>query len=112
MDFHLIYAAVFTLLSNLLLIPRRHKPRSTDTFSAFTSINLKPHLTLLPVFRKPKNVVSVSDKSGLVYKIPCRDCDAVYIGETGRSLKTSKPEHMEAVKEMDLKKSPHYANMS
>jgi len=53
--------------------------------------------------------VSDSDKSGLVYEIPCHDCDAVNIGETGRSLKTGKREHMEAVKEMDLK-SPHYAN--
>jgi len=48
---------------------------------------LKPLLTLSSVFRKPKDVVSDSDKSGFVYEIRCRDCDAVYIGETGRSLK-------------------------
>ena len=46
-----------------------------------------------------------SEKSGLVYEIPCRDCDAVYIGETGRSLKTRKREHFDAVKRMDVKKS-------
>ena len=45
------------------------------------------------------------EKSGLAYKIPCRDCDAVYIGETGRSLKTRKREHFNAVKRMDVKKS-------
>ena len=36
--------------------------------------------------------------------IPCRDCDAVYIGETGRSLKTRKREHFDAVKRMNVKK--------
>ena len=44
------------------------------------------------------------EKSGLVYQISCRDCDAVYIGETGRSLETRKCEHIDAVKNFDLKK--------
>ena len=44
-------------------------------------------------------------KSALVYEIPCRDCDTVYIGETGRSLKTRKREHFDAVKRMDVEKS-------
>ena len=60
---------------------------------------------LSSVFRKPKDRIVESEKSGLVYKIPCRDCDAAYIGETGRSLKTRKREHFEAVKRMDVKKS-------
>ena len=46
-----------------------------------------------------------SEKSGLVYEIRCRDCDAVYIGETGRSLKIRKRKHFDAVKRMDVKKS-------
>ena len=32
-------------------------------------------------------------------------CDAVYVGETGRSLNTRKKEHVKAVKEMNLQKS-------
>ena len=44
-------------------------------------------------------------KSGLVYQIFCRDCDAVYIGEIGRSLETRKREHIDAVKNFALKKS-------
>ena len=46
-----------------------------------------------------------SEKSGLVYEIPFRDCDAVYSGETGRSLNTRKREQFNAVKRMDVKKS-------
>ena len=46
-----------------------------------------------------------SEKRGLVYETPRRDCDAAYIGEiAGRSLKTRKREHFDAVKRMDVKK--------
>ena len=103
--------------------PRSQPP---DSYSAFISIPyvqgvsepikrvlaqvgigvaLKPHCMLSSVFRKPKDRIVESEKSGLVYEIPCRDCDAVYIGETGRSLKTRKREHFDAVKRMDVKKS-------
>ena len=46
-----------------------------------------------------------SEKSGLVYQIPSRDCDVEYIRETGRSLKTRKHEHFDPVKRMVVKKS-------
>ena len=46
-----------------------------------------------------------SEKSRLGFEIPCRDCDAVCIGETGRSLKTRKRKHFDAVKRMEVKKS-------
>ena len=103
--------------------PRSQPP---DTYSAFISIPyvlgvsepikrvlaqvvvgvaLKPHCMLSSVFRKPKDRNVESEKSGLVYKIPCRDCDAVYIGETGRSLKIRKREHFDAGKRMVVKKS-------
>ena len=63
---------------------------------------LKPHYMLSSAFRKPKNYIVESEKSGLVYEIPCRDCDAVFIGETGHSLKTRKREHFDAVKRMNV----------
>ena len=44
-------------------------------------VALKPYFTLSSVFRKPKDVICDEKKCGLVYKIPCRDCDAVYVGE-------------------------------
>ena len=42
------------------------------------------------VFPKPKDRIVESEKSVRLYAIPCRDCDAVHIGETERSLKTRK----------------------
>ena len=68
-------------------------------------VALKPYFTLSSVFRKPKDVICDKKKCGLVYEIPCRDCDAVYVGETARSLSTRKKEHVKAVKEMNLQKS-------
>ena len=38
-------------------------------------------------------------------QISCRDCNAVYGGETGRSVRTRKREHANAVKTFNTKKS-------
>ena len=46
-----------------------------------------------------------SEKSGLAYEILCGYWDAVYIGQTGFSLKTRKREDFDAVIRMDVKKS-------
>ena len=46
-------------------------------------VALKPHHTLYSLFRKPKDVINFEQKRGLVYQISCRDCNAVYVGETG-----------------------------
>ena len=42
-------------------------------------------------------------KKGVVYQVPCADCDCVYIGETGRTLEKRLSEHRGAVKRNDLK---------
>ena len=67
-------------------------------------VAMKPVSVLLSnIFCKPEDKVLGKEKSGLVYQISCRDCEAVYIGETGRSLETRKSEHIDAVKNFDLK---------
>ena len=69
------------------------------------AVALKPHCMLSSVFRKSKDRIVEYEKSGLVYEISCSDCDAIYIRDTGRSLKNKKREHFDAVKRMDVKKS-------
>ena len=39
----------------------------------------------------------------MIYEIPCLDCDTMYIGETGRSLKKRVVEHQRAVRSCDRK---------
>ena len=39
---------------------------------------------------RPKDMIQACKQTGLVYSIPCKDCETKYIGETGRSLETKK----------------------
>jgi len=55
--------------------------------------------------------VSDKEKSGLVYQISYSNCDAVYIGETCRRLKTRKREHIDKVKNFEIKKSALYQHI-
>ena len=68
-------------------------------------VAVKPHHTLSSSFRRPKDAIDFEQKRGLVYQISCRDCNAVYVGETGRSVRTRKREHADAVKIFNIKKS-------
>ena len=68
-------------------------------------VALKPHHTLSPLFRKPKDATNFEQKRGMVYQISCRDYNAMYVGETGRSFRTRKREHVDEVKTFNTKKS-------
>ena len=107
------------------LTESQHQSQLPNTYSAFISIPyvqrvseaikrvfakvgigvaLKSNCMLSSVFLKLKNCFVESKKRGLVYEIPCYDCDAVCIMKIGRSLKTKKYEHCDAIKRMDIKK--------
>ena len=42
-------------------------------------------------------------KKGMVYQVPCTECDCAYIGETKRLLEKRLSEHRGAVKRNDTK---------
>ena len=46
----------------------------------------------------PKDPIPTMKKSGVVYRIPCADCDTFYVGQTGRNLSLRIKEHKKAVK--------------
>ena len=64
--------------------------------TTFTSRN-----TLRKSLTKVKGRPGMLDVKGVVYSIPCADCPATYIGETGRTLKVRMAEHKRAVKSKD-----------
>ena len=57
-------------------------------------VHTKPFRTLRRILSHPKDD---DDKSSIVYKINCRDCDASYVGEMGRALKTRMSKHCRAM---------------
>ena len=66
---------------------------------------MKPFGTLRIILSHPKDRIPDGDKSNMVYKINCRDCDASYVGEMGRALKTRVSEHRRAVEKRDFSAS-------
>ena len=57
------------------------------------------------ILSHPKDRIPDDDKSSVVYKINCCDCDASYVGETGRALKTHVSEHRRAMEKRDFSAS-------
>ena len=62
----------------------------------------KPIRTISQVFPRPKDRLADPQlKRNVVYKIPCKDCEFVYHGQTKRSFKKRKGEHRDAAKNQD-----------
>ena len=60
-------------------------------------IEVRPVSTLKDQLMRAKGRVIKLKKTGVVYRIPCKDCNAQYIRETGRALGTRQGEHERAV---------------
>ena len=65
---------------------------------------MRPHMTLRKFLVHPKDKRHLKDKSGVVYRIPCKNCDQAYIGETARNLGYRLVEHEKDVKSKDQKR--------
>ena len=76
-------------------ILRSHKIRST-----FYTEN-----TLRKLLCKPKDQVATEDKNNIVYEIDCSNCEAVYFGESKRSLKSRSDEHKRSIRNCDCDKN-------
>lgn len=61
----------------------------------------KPIRTIANILKKPKDKISKETSKEVVYKIKCKDCACVYIGQTSRALKTRIKEHAKAITTMD-----------
>ena len=72
-------------------ILRSHKIRST----------FYTEMTLRKLLCKPKDRVATEDKNNIVYEIDCSNCEAVYFGESKRSLKSRWNERKGSVRNCD-----------
>ncbi|XP_039309325.1 uncharacterized protein LOC120358632 [Solenopsis invicta] len=62
--------------------------RNSNSKTAFYSLN-----KLSRFIKVQKDTLPISSCKDVVYKISCRDCDASYVGQTGRQVKTRISEH-------------------
>ena len=61
--------------------------------------------TLRKTLSNPKDKIEKGKQNNIVYKIPCADCNAVYIGESKRSFDQRSKEHVRAVTNGDVDKN-------
>ena len=66
---------------------------------------MKPVKTIGNILTSPKDSIAEHEKNRLVYKIPCADCEFVYVGQTKRDLKSRVAEHKRAVKNVEPEKT-------
>ena len=67
-------------------------------------VHMKPFRTLR-ILSHTKDHIPDDDKSSIVYKVNCHDCDASYVGEMGRALKTCVSKHHRAMEKRDFSAS-------
>ena len=63
-----------------------------------------PYKTIGNILPKIKDSVDDIYKCGAIYKIPCKDCSSVYVGEMGRCFSTCLLEHKRDLKPINLDK--------
>ena len=56
-------------------------------------VKMKPHRTLRQILVKPKDHEPTNQQTGIVCRIPCKDCAKANIYQPGRTLKCRMKEH-------------------
>ena len=73
------------------------------------STAMRPHKTLRNILVHPKDKQPKEDKAEVIYSIPCKNCNKVYVGETGRKFGTRLAEHK---KDCDTKAKNNFTRSS
>ena len=59
--------------------------------------------TLRSLLSKPKDPIPKEDRNNAIYQLNCKDCEAVYVEETKRTLNIRAEEHITAIKSASKK---------
>ena len=68
-------------------------------------VSFKPFNKLRSIFGRQKDPIEPDQVLGVVYEVPCSDCDRTYIGQTGNSLRTRLNQHRAAFRLAQKEKS-------
>ena len=88
-------------------VHQRHYRTYTQSFN--TSVAHKPVTALRWLLTNVKDKDKPEDRQGAVYKIKCCNCQASYIGETGRNLSMRLTEHKCTMRIGDINESHCWA---
>ena len=69
-------------------------------------VAMKPVHTNIGILPSPKDLLTLEEKSCLVYQVPCFDCSFVYIGQTKWNFKSREAKHKLAIKNQEPEISP------
>ena len=53
----------------------------------------RPDRSLHDILTQAEDAIDAEKKAGMVYRIPCKDCPVMYVGQTGQSLSKRAQEH-------------------
>ena len=81
------------------------EPISRILRTAGLKVAMKPQQTLRQMLGTPKDKDDLLDKAGVVYQIECKDCEASYVGQTGRHLRERVKEHTKALEKGNIMNS-------
>ena len=59
----------------------------------------------------PKDHITTEEITCIVYEVPCKDCDLVYVGQTKRNLNSRLKEHQRAIKQQKPENSALYEHV-
>lgn len=76
------------------------------------STAMRPYQTIRNLIVHPKDKLDKHETTECVYKIPCKSCDNVYIGETGRSFGTRMVEHKKEVEQQEGRRYTRSAKLT
>ena len=68
-------------------------------------VRFRPETTLRKLLVRAKDPVPTSTLNGIIYRIPCKDCEHAYVGQSRHSLHCRVKEHQRAVRNGDTNAS-------